>query len=256
MPGTIWIGVIHFGKVKVPVKLHTAVSQDRVQFHLLHRIDRVRLRQQMICAYEKAPVPPEEQVKGFEVAERKYVLIDQEELERAEPEARRNIEVREFIKAGEIDPVFQERTYYLEPEAAAGSYGALARALRETKTEGVCTWAMRKRSYLGALRSNGKTLRLAVLRYADELVPAGALGLENISVSEKEVGIGSELINRLTVRFKPEKYKDEHTKKLRSLIERKARGEKISLLKPRQLKGTEGGRLLEALEESLKGAVK
>ena len=256
MPSTIWIGNIHFAGTTVPVKLHTAVSQDRVQFHLLHSTDRVKLRQQMICAYEKKPVPAEEQVKGFNLGERKYVLIDPEELEQAEPESSRLIEVREFARAGEIDPVFLERTYYLEPDASDKSYHALAGALKELNAEGVCTWTMRKRSYLGALRSTGKTLRLGVLRYADEIIPAGSLGLEAGTASEKELEIGTQLIDRLTVRFQPQKYKDEHQKKLRALIEKKVRGEKITLLKPRQVKPTEGEKLLAALEESLKAAAK
>ena len=136
MPTTIWIGNIHFGDANVPVKLHTAVNQDRVRFHLLHRKDRAQLRQQLVCAYENKPVSAEEQVKGFQLDERRYVLVDQEELEKTDPVSGRNIEVHEFIKAGEIDPVFLERTYYLEPEAPANSYSALACALKETGAEG------------------------------------------------------------------------------------------------------------------------
>ena len=79
--GTIWTGYIHFGETDVPVKLHAAVKENRIQFHLLHRRDQVRLRQQMICAFEKVPVPPEEQAKGFPLEDRKYILLDPAELE-------------------------------------------------------------------------------------------------------------------------------------------------------------------------------
>jgi DNA end-binding protein Ku len=254
MPATIWIGNIHFGDISVPVKLHTAVSQDRVEFHLLHKPDRLRLRQQMVCALEKTPIPAEEQVKGFQLEERKYVLIDPADLEQAEPESSREIEVHEFTPAGEIDPVYRERTYFLEPGEAAAGYAALAAALWETRAEGICTWVMRKRAYLGALSSAGKTLRLGVLRYADEVIPASSLGLEDFPLAEKELEIGSQLIERLSVPFKPQKYANEHQEKLRRLLERKARGEKIALLQPRQLRHTEGGKLLAALEASLKAA--
>ncbi|RPI35544.1 MAG: Ku protein, partial [Nitrospiraceae bacterium] len=88
---TIWKGYIQFSDVNVPVKLHTAVQQDRVQFHLLHKRDRVKLRQQMICAYEKSPVPVEEQTKGYELENRKYILVDPEELEQTGPEGDRMI---------------------------------------------------------------------------------------------------------------------------------------------------------------------
>lgn len=254
MASTIWIGNIHFGDVKVPVKLHSAVKQDLIGFHLLHRTDRVKLRQQMVCAFDKLPVSAEEQVKGFMVDDRKYILIDPEELEQTEPEDSRTIEVSGFAKAGEIDPVFFERTYYLEPDASAKSYAALAAALEETDAQGICSWVMRKRPYLGALGPAGKNLRLSVLRYADEVVAAKSLGLEEFALSEKELDIGSELINKLTVGFQPQKYTNEHLKKLRDLIDRKARGEKISLLRPRRLKSTEPDKLLEVLKKSLKKA--
>lgn len=256
MPATIWIGNIHFGTTSVPVKLHPAVSRDRIEFHLLHSTDRVRLRQQLVCALEKTPIPAGEQVKGFPLEERNYALLDPADLEQAEPESGREIEVREFVAAGAIDPVYRERAYFLEPGDAPAGYAALAAALRELKAEGICTWVMRKRAYLGALASSGRTLRLGVLRYADEVLPASSLGLEDFPLSEKELEIGSQLIARLSVPFRPQKYADEHREKLRRLLDRKARGEKIALLKPRHLRHTEGGRLLAALEESLKAAKK
>jgi DNA end-binding protein Ku len=248
------MGSIRLGGSVIPVKLHTAVREEAVGFHLLHRTDRAQLRQIMVCALESAPVPREEQVRGFKLEERKYMLIDPEELEAAEPHESRDIEVKEFVKAGEIDPVFIERTYYLEPDSSVKSYNALAAALGETRTEAVCTWVMRKRSYLGSLRHAGRTLRLGILRYADEVIKAQSLSLENFPLSEKEISIGAELINKLAVAFKPEQYADEHRKKLQSLIEKKARGEKISLLRPKVLKTTPPGKLLDVLKRSLKKA--
>ena len=100
----IWKGNIHFGAIDVPVKLHAAVKEERIQFHLLHRRDHAKLNQQMICAYEKVPVPAEEQARGFEVEEGQYLLVDPEELEQADPEASRMIEVHEFVKTEQIDP--------------------------------------------------------------------------------------------------------------------------------------------------------
>src|SRR4030065_2223254 len=102
---TIWKGYIHFGHTDVPVKLHTAVREERIQFHLLHRRDRVRLRQQMVCAYEKQPVLAEEQSKGFEVEDGKYLIVDPAELEQITPESSRMVEVHEFVKTGQIDPI-------------------------------------------------------------------------------------------------------------------------------------------------------
>jgi DNA end-binding protein Ku len=249
---SIWKGFIHFGDISVPVKLHTAVKENRMQFHLLHRRDRVRLQQQMICAYEKVPVPAAEQVKGFEVEEGKYILVDPAELEDIEPEESRMIEVHEFVQTAQIDPIFLERAYYLEPDLVFKGYNALVELLQEMAVNGICTWTMRKRSYLGALQSSGRTLRLQTLRHADEVISAKTLNLEKFSLSEKELQIGSELINHLTVPFQPEKFANEHQQKLQDLIDKKARGEKIAILRPRRLKSTAPDKLLEALEASLK----
>ena len=111
---------------------------------------------------------------------------------------------------------------------------------------------MRKRSYLGALQASGNMLRLNILRYADEVVPVKALDLEKIPLSEKELKIAADLIGHLTGTFQPDKFEDEHEKKLHAMIDKKARGEKIAILRPRRLKPTKPDKLLEALEASLK----
>lgn len=254
---TIWKGYIHFGETDVPVKLHAAVKEEWIQFHLLHRRDQVRLRQQMVCAYEKQPVPGEEQSKGFEVEEGKYVIVDPAELEQTVSESNRMIEVHEFVKTGQIDLFFLDRLYYLEPDIAdiqGKGFTALVKALNELDVAGICTWTMRKRSYFGALQARGKMLRLNTLRYADEVIPVGSLELQDVPLAEKELKIGSELIEKLTAPFEPGKFENEHQKKLQDMIERKARGENIAVLPPRRLKPTGSDQLLQALEASLKKA--
>ena len=254
---TIWKGTIHFGDTDVAVKLHTAVREERIQFHLLHKHDKVRLRQQMVCAYEKQPVPAEEQSKGFEVEEGKYILVDPEELEQAASESSRMIEVHEFVKTEQIDPIFLGRVYYLEPDMTniqGKGYNALVRALTEMDVTGICTWTMRKRSYLGALQARGKILRLNTMRYADEVIPVESLQLPDVPLSEKELRIGSELIEKLTAAFEPGKFQNEHEKKLQDMIAKKARGERIAVLAPMRLKPTDSDQLLQVLEASLKKA--
>jgi DNA end-binding protein Ku len=251
---TIWKGIIHFGDTDVPVKLHSAVKEERIQFHLLHEPDQVRVRQQLICALDKQPVPAEEQFKGFEVGEGKYILLDPEELEQTVPESDRKIEVHEFVKTTQIDPHFLDRVYYLEPDVQAKGYASLAAALNELDVSGICTWTMRKRSYFGALQARGKVLRLNTLRYADEVVSARSLDLQKVPLTEKELTIGSELIEKLTAPFEPRKFENEHQKKLQEMIDKKARGENIVVVAPRRLKPTEPDNLLQVLEASLKKA--
>jgi DNA end-binding protein Ku len=117
---------------------------------------------------------------------------------------------------------------------------------------GICTWTMKKRSYLGALQASGKILRLNTLRYADEVISVKSLELQQIPLSEKELKIGSDLINQLAAPFQPQKFENEHQKRLQKLIDKKARGEKIAVLRPRRLEPTTPDKLLQALEASLK----
>jgi DNA end-binding protein Ku len=252
--GTIWKGIIHFGETDVAVKLHSAVREERIQFHLLHTRDHARLRQQMICAFDKQPVPAEEQSRGFELEDGKYILVDPEELEQAASESSRMIEVHEFVKTAQIESLFLDRVYNLEPDVQAKGYTALVSALQEMGVAGICTWTMRKRSYLGALQASGKLLRLNTLRYADEVVSVDSFDLERVPLSDKELKIGSELISQLTVPFEPAKFANEHQTKLQLMIDKKARGEKIAVLPPRRLMPTESDKLLQALEASLKKA--
>lgn len=249
---TIWKGQIHFRSVDVPVKLHNVVKEERIQFHFLHKRDHVKLRQQMICAHEKVPVPAEEQVRGYELEEGKYILVDPAELEQTEPEESRLIEVHEFVKTGQIDPAFFERPYFLEADNHARGYNALLGVMMEMDVEGICTWTMRKRAYVGVLRSGRKILCLNTLRYADEMVSTRSLDLKNIPLSEEELKVGKVLLNQLTGSFEPQKFKNEHEKKLRILIEKKARGERIVISRPSSPKPTTSDKLLKTLEASLK----
>jgi DNA end-binding protein Ku len=251
---SIWKGYIHFRGMEIPVKLHPAVKEERIRFHLLHRRDGVRLEQQMICAHEKVPVPAEEQTRGYEVDEGKYILVDAGELKRTEPEDSRAIEVHEFVRTGEIDPIFRDRVYYLEPGDRSREYAALLGALAETRVEGICTWTMRKRSYVGALHVGGRILRVSTLRHADEVISVKSLDLVNIPLAEKELRIGSDLINQMVGPFAPEKFENQHEKRLQDLIDKKARGVKTAILRPRRLKPTTPDKLLQALEASLKKA--
>jgi DNA end-binding protein Ku len=167
------------------------------------------------------------------------------------------IEVHEFVKTEQIDPIFLGRLYYLEPDITniqGKGYSALVRTLKEMDVAGICTWTMRKRSYLGALQAREGVLRLTTLRYADEVIPVGSLKLQDVPLSEKELKIGSLLINQLTAPFEPQKFENEHEKKLQDMIEKKARGEKIVVLAPRRLKATRSDELLQVLEASLKKA--
>jgi len=251
----IWKGSIAVGAVAVPVRLHPAVREQRIQFNLLHKRDLVKLKRQMVCSLDGAPVPPEDQARGFELEGGRYILVDPAELEKTEPEASRAIEVHEFVPVSDIDPIWLERGYSLEPgdeeERKTSMYRALADVLAEERLAGICTWAMRKRAYVGALVSAGRALRLNVLRHSGEVIEAARPALGE-ALSERELAVGIELINHMAGSFNPEQFENRHEERLRGLLDRKARGQKIRLVRPRRKAATEPDRLLATLEASLK----
>jgi DNA end-binding protein Ku len=160
--------------------------------------------------------------------------------------------VHEFVRSNEIDPLFRDHVYYLQPDGQDKGYGALLAALGEADVEGICTWTMRKRTYLGDLQARGKLLRLTTLRFADEVIAAKSLELPESPLSEREVKMGTSLVEQLAGAFEPETFTNEHEAKLAELIEKKARGEKVAVVRPRRLAPTASDKLLKALEASLR----
>ena len=207
MARAIWKGRIQFETVDVPVKLYTAVGDIAVHSHLLHDQDYSRLQQRMVCPEDNVVVPPEETVKGYEIATGEYVVIESDELDFAEPQASRQIEVMEFVEAHEIDDRFLDRTYYLGPDGDEQGYVDLLQSLKETGAAGMCKWVMRRRAYVGVLAAAGDVLTLTMHRYAGEIVPEDAFELEDVDISEKEMQIAERLIHELAETFEPQKYR-------------------------------------------------
>ncbi len=251
---TIWKGNISFAEVHVPVKLHSSVREQRIAFNLLHASDQVRLRQQMVCSHENVPVPREHQIKGYSVAPGQYVIVSDAEVAGLEPQRGRSIEVLEFVRDAEIDPRFYQRLYYLEADNSQRPFNTLSAALAEAGLTGICRWSMRRRTYLGALRAGRFGLELMTLRFADEVVARDELEFPRVTVTEREMKIGTELIENLSAPFRPEQFRNEYQAKLREVIEQKAAGRKIKIVPFRPRPTTSGDALVQALEASLKQA--
>ncbi len=252
MPRAIWKAFIEFGPVSVPVKLYTAVKDVRPHSHLLHDDDQQRLQQRMVCSEEETTVGREETIKGYEVSENEYVVVDPHELDVLEPEPSRGIRVVEFVEAGQVDPKYLDRTFFLGPDDDEQMYANLAEGLRQTKRAGMCRWVMRDRSYVGVLQERDGLLRLITHRHADEVVPEDALTIKQVEPSKREVAIARNLVEELEEPFQPERYHDEYEAKLRHLIEQKSQGKEVKLPKPKPAAPTKGEDLVAVLERSLK----
>jgi DNA end-binding protein Ku len=257
MPRSIWNGTITFGLIAVPIKVHSATEDKSVHFHQVHAKEGARIKQKRVCSKEGKEVPYKEVAKGYEVREGEYVVLSQDEIDAAAGERSRQIALDEFVCAEEVDPVFYDRTYYLGVgEDGQDAYRLLHDALGRAKRAGIGRWVFHSREYLVAVRPLDGVLALHTMRFADELVDPGDLDVPAPSrkPNKREIDMAGQLVQSLHEKFKPTAFKDTHREQLLKLIERKAKGEEISVQAPEEPERSDD--LLAALEASLNGGGK
>jgi DNA end-binding protein Ku len=257
MARSIWNGTIAFGLMTVPVKLHTATESKTVHFHEVHIDDGARIEHRRFCSKEDEEVPYKQVVKGFEIAEDEYVVLDREEIAAAAGDHGKRIDVEHFVDAGDIDPVFFDRTYWLGAGKEGGeAYRVLHDALARTGRAGIGRFTFHDREYLVAVRALDDVLVLHTLRFADEIVSG-----EDVDVAEpsrapakREVDMAARLIDSLHERFDAEAYEDEYRRAVLDVVARKAKGEEI---RPEDAdEPDDQGDLMAALQASLDGGRK
>src|SRR5450759_1979558 len=170
MASTVWRGHLTFGLVSLPVRLYSAARGESVNFNLLHAKDNSRIKQVTFCQAEDKPVPRSELVKGYEYEKDHYVEVDDEEIKKVAPKTAKVMELLEFVKAEQVDPIYLESSYYMAPDEGGDKpYALLFEALRETKYYGIAKVAMHNREHIVILRPNGKGVVLHTMFYVDEI---------------------------------------------------------------------------------------
>jgi DNA end-binding protein Ku len=225
----IWKGAISFGMVTIPVKLYSAIEQHDVRFRLLHKDDNAPIEEKRFCTADGKEVAWEDLVRGYEVSKGEYVILDPEEIDAAKPESSTTIDIGDFVEATEIDPVYFEKSYFLEPGEGGGkAFSLLRAALEETERVAIARVTIRTRERLATLRAYDETLILETMFWPDEIRSTGVLDLpagEEGRVRDKELQMARTLVENLADRFRPEAYTDTYRTALEKLIEQKARGE-------------------------------
>jgi len=226
----IWKGELKLDSTKVPVKLYSAVKDQTVRFHILEQKSKTRVKQHMVQADSSKEVTKEEIQKGFEVEPGTFVILEAEELEKLEPEASREIEIKQFVTPQAIPPEYYDRPYYLGPDGDQAAYFALAEALKNKEKEGVARWVMRKQPYVGALRAEADHLVLFTLRHAEEVLSAKDLPRPaGRAPDKKELSMAKQLVEMLQGEFDPKEYKNEYRERVMEFVEKKAKGHKPRL---------------------------
>jgi DNA end-binding protein Ku len=255
MARALWSGAISFGLVNVPVKLYSATSPKTVRFNQLSAKTGARIKQKRVDASTGDEVPFEDIVKGFELAPDRYVVIEPSELEALDFKATHTIDVEQFVKLEEIDPIFYDSTYYIAPApGGAKPYRLLLEAMRDEGKVAIGRLVLRSKQQLCALRASGDVLTLSTMLFGDEInSPDGLDGLDTANeanATDKELSMARQLIDTLSADFDPTAFKDEYRERVLALIERKAAGEELTP-PPAEEESAPVPDLMAALEASL-----
>lgn len=251
MPRAIWSGAIGFGMVNIPIKLYSATSSKSISFHQLHDKCQTRIKEMRWCPSCERKVEWEEISKGYEYSKGQYVILDEQDFEQLPLASKNLIDVQAFVDAEQVDPIYFEKTYYLEPDTSAKKPFALfSEALKGKEKLAIARIAMRSRERLCALRISEERLLLTTLLWQDELRLEEAPEIPESKISKQELSMANSLIDLLSKDFAPEEYEDHYRDALQKVIDAKIEGEPVEETEPEK-----GKKRVVNLFEALKASV-
>lgn len=251
MAASVWSGYLTFGLISIPVRLFSGARSSGISFHQLHRDDLTRVKQQLICPLENKVLERSEIVKGYEYRKNEYVVVEPEEIKQIEPKTAKNMEILEFVKTTEVDPVYFDSSYYMMPEEAGRRpYALLTKALEQSKYVGIAKLTMHNREYTVFLRPHEGGLMLHTMYYEEEVRKVEGFGAPDVELKDAEVKVAHQLIEALATEWEPEKFKDDFQENLKNLIQTKLEGGQIAEVeKPKKIAPVVD--LMAALKQSL-----
>jgi len=254
-PRAIWSGTISFGLVSIPVRLYTATESHDVHFHLLHKRDGVRLQNVRWCPKDEKAVPWDEVVRGFEYAKGNYVPVTDEDLDHLPVKTVHTVDISDFVKLEEVDPIYFDKSYYLAPEeTGAKAFVLLRQALEQTARAAVAKVAIREKESLCLLRPYEDVLAMDTLFYANEIRSTKDIAAGGVDMSPREIQVAVSLIENLSDSFDPQRYHDEYQAALKKLIDAKVEGVPLPAVPPER--GEKIVDLMEALRASVEATKK
>jgi DNA end-binding protein Ku len=251
MAASVWSGYLTFGLISMPVKLFSGARSSGISFNMLHRDDLSRLKQQYVCLADGKVVERSDIVKGYEFRKDEYVVIEPEEIKKIEPKTAKTMEILEFVKTSEVDPVYFESSYYMIPdEAGRRPYALLTKAMEESEYVAIAKLTMHNREYTVFLRPHEGGMMLHTMYYKEEVREVEGFGAPDVELKDAEVKVAHQLIEALADEWDPEKYHDTFQDNLKNLIQTKLEGGKIAEVeKPKKLAPVVD--LMSALKASL-----
>lgn len=249
---TIWSGSIAFGLVNIPVRLSSALESNEVKFHSLAKDDHAQIRYKRVNEVTGEEVPYKDIVKGFEFEKGRFVVIDDADFEKVSPVRSKTIDIVQFSKQDEIDPLLYDKPYYLHPaKGGEKTFKLLQQSLAKTGLVGIAEFMLRNREHICVVRSYQGRLILSQLRYQEELRALPEEVDKGINISDKELLLAKQLIDQLTDKFDASKFKDRYVEELRKIIEAKSTGKKLKVAAPAKQANANVKDLMEVLKASI-----
>ncbi|MDP4083604.1 MAG: Ku protein [Bacillota bacterium] len=251
---TMWKGSISFGLVNIPIKLHAATEDKDIKLRTLHKKCHSPIKYEKVCPVCEEEVKSEEIVKAYEYAKGKFVVLDNEDLENLRKEnEEKAVEIIDFVKMEQIDPIYFDRSYYMSPSESGGkAYSLLRKALQDSQKVGLARIVIRSKEQMAVIRVFENTLVMETIHYPDEVRKAS--DVPNVpaadKITKKELDTAILLIDQLTTEFEPEKYTDKYRTALLELIESKKTGKETVTPTAKEI-GTNVTDLMAALQASI-----
>jgi DNA end-binding protein Ku len=255
MARAIWKGSISFGLVNIPIALYPATRREELKFRLLRKGDLSPVNYKRVAEKDGKEVPWDQIVKGYEYEKGKYVVLKDEDFERVDLEATQTVDIQDFVDQEEIDPMFFYKPYYLEPQKGGDkAYALLRDALKDSNKVGIAKVVIKTRQYLAGVKPEDGALVLELMHFADELADPGKLHVpKKTEVGKREMNMAKSLIDSMSSKWNPEKYRDDYREALMKVIEEKVEAGGIEIEeKPKKApKPTKVIDLVSVLQKSL-----
>jgi len=251
MAASVWSGYLTFGLISLPVRLYSGARGNHISFHMLHRPDHVRVKQQLVCPEEDKVLGRDEIVKGYEYHKGEYVIVEPDEIKKIEPKTAKAMEILEFVRVEEVDPVYFESSYYLLPEEAGRRpYALLTKVMEESGYAAVAKLTMHNREYTVILRPHRHGLMLHTMYYQDEVRQVEDFGQTAAELHPGELKVAQQFVEALATEWNPAKYHDSFQENLKKLIQARLEGKEVTPVeKPRRMAPPPD--LMAALKQSL-----
>ena len=252
MATSVWKGYLTFGLISIPIRLFSAARGERISLNQLHEVCHTRIKMPLFCPTCNRQVERSEIVKGYEYEKDQYVLFDEKELKKIAPESARSMEILEFVRLDEIDPLYYESSYYVTPEdEGRKAYQLLLDAMEESGYAAIAKITMHQREHIVVIRPRDNGMTLHTMFYTNEIREVAEHGKRTPAAEPKEAErkLATQLIESLAAKFEPEKYKDQYQESMQAMIAAKQAGQEVAEVQHTKMAPVID--LMEALKKSI-----